>query len=89
MDKIFFLSKIILKINISNIKKISHRKWNKLIKIINGNREYKMPVKTKRYFKVVTWNKGNSNCNSESDKFLAIKTEILNQNGDLVIILEV
>ena len=83
-----YLSKIILKININNIKKISHRKWNKLIKIINGNREYKKPVKTKRYFKVVTWNKGNSNFNSESDKFLAIKTEILNQNGDLVIISE-
>ena len=66
-------SKIILKINIDNIKKISHRKWNKLIKIINGNREYKKPVKNKRYFKVVTWNKGNSNFNSESDKFLAIK----------------
>ena len=82
------MSKIILKINISNIKKISHRKWNKLIKIINGNHEYKKPVKTKRYFKVVTWNKGNSNFNSESDKFLAIKTEILNQNGDLVIISE-
>ena len=70
--KIYFY-KIILKINISNIKKISHRKWNKPIKIINGNREYKKPVKTKRYFKVVTWNKGNSNFNSENDKFLAIK----------------
>ena len=56
--------------------------------IINGNQEYKKPVKTKRYFKVVTWNKGNSNFNSESDKFLAIKTEILNQNGDLFIISE-
>ena len=56
--------------------------------IINGNQEYKKPVKTKRYFKVVTWNKGNSNFNSESDKFLAIKTEMLNQNGDLVIISE-
>ena len=62
-----------------NIKKISHRKWNKLIEIINGNREYKKPVKRKRYFKVVTWNKGNSNLNFDSDKFLAIKTEILNQ----------
>ena len=48
-----YLSKIILRINISNIKRISHRKWNKLIKIINGNRDNKKPVKTKRYFKVV------------------------------------
>ena len=81
-----YLSKIILRINISNIKRISHRKWNKLIKIINGNRDNKKPVKTKRCFKVVIWNKGNSNFNSESDKFLAIKTEILNQDGDLVIL---
>ena len=32
-----YMSKIILKLNINKIKKISHRKWNKLIKIINGN----------------------------------------------------
>ena len=62
-----YLSKIILKININNIKKISHRKWNKLIKIINGNQVYKKPIKTKRYFKIVTWNKGNSNFNSENE----------------------
>ena len=82
------MSKIILKMNISNIKQISHKKWNKLIKIINGNRVYKKPVKTKRYFDVVVWNKGNSNLYSDSDKFLAIKTEILNQNGDLIILSE-
>ena len=82
------MSKIILRINISNIKRISHRKWNKLIKIVNGNRDNKKPVKTKRYFKVVISNKGNSNFNSESEKFLAIKTEIFNQNGDLVILSE-
>ena len=83
-----YMSKIILKMNISNIKQISHKKWNKLIKIINGNRVYKKPVKTKRHFKVVVWNKGNYNFNSDSDKFLAIKTEILNQNGDLIILSE-
>ena len=82
------MSKIILRMNISNIKRISHGKWNKLIKIINGNREYKKPVKTKRYFKIVIWNKGNSNLTSDSDKFLAISTEILHQNGDLVILSE-
>ena len=74
--------------NISNFKRISHRKWNQLIIIFNGNREYKKPVKTKRYFKVVIWNKGNSNFNSDSDIFLAIKTEILHPNGDLVILSE-
>ena len=55
---------------------------------MNGNQDHKKPVKMKRYFKIVIWNKGNSNFNSESDKFLAIKTEILNQNGDLVILSE-
>ena len=74
-----YMSKIILKMNISNIKRISHRKWNKLINIIIHNREYKKPIKTKRYFRVVVWNKGNSNFNSDSDKFLAIKTEILSE----------
>ena len=76
------------KLNINKIKGISHRKWNKLIKIINGNREYKKPIKTKRYFKVVTWNKGNSHFNSNSENFLAIKTELLHQNGDLIILSE-
>ena len=52
------------------------------------DRDNNKPIKTKRYFKVVIWNKGNSNFNSESDKFFAIKTEILNQDGDLVILSE-
>ena len=43
-----YLTKIVLKINNDNIKKISHKKWNKLIKIINGNRFYKEPAKTKK-----------------------------------------
>ena len=47
-----------------------------------------MAYKTKRYFKVVTWNKGNSHFNSNSDRFLAIKTELLHQNGNLVILSE-
>ena len=45
-----YMTKLTLKINISKNKRISHRKWNKLIKIINGNIK---PVKTKRYFKIV------------------------------------
>ena len=83
-----YLTKIVLKINIHYIKKTSHKKWNKLIKIINGNRFYKKPVKQKRHFKFVTWNKGNSHLNSESEIFLSIQTEILNQNGDIVVLSE-
>ena len=83
-----YLTKIILKLYIQNLKKISHKKWNKLIKIINGNRFYKKPVKTKRHFKFVTWNKSNSHFNSESKRFLPIQTEILNQNGDIVVLSE-
>ena len=33
-----YMTKIILKLNIQNLKKMSHKKWNKLIKMINGNR---------------------------------------------------
>ena len=59
-----------------------------LIKIINGNRFYKKPVKPKKHFKFVTWNKGNSHFNSDSERFLPIKTEILNQIGAIVVLSE-
>ena len=36
--KRMFLMKIILKLNIQNLKRMSHKKWNKLIKMINGKR---------------------------------------------------
>ena len=56
------------------------------MKIINGNRFYKKPVKTKKHFKFVMWNKGNSHFTSDSDRFFPIKREILNQNGDTVVL---
>ena len=59
-----------------------------LHKIMNGNRFYKEPVKTKKHFKFVMWNQGNSHFSSDSERFLPIKTEILNQNGDIVALFE-
>ena len=47
-----YLTKIVLKIDIENIKKMSNRKWNKLIKIINCNKFYKKPVKTKKALQI-------------------------------------
>ena len=42
----------------------------------------------KRCFKFVTWNKGDSHFRSDSEKFLPIKTEILNQDGDIMVLYE-
>ena len=83
-----YITRTVIRLNIMSIKKMSHRKWNKLMKIINGNRFYKKPVKMKKHFTFVTLNKGKSHFNSDSKRFLPIKTEIMNQNGDIVLLSE-
>ena len=72
------------------MKHMRHKKWNKLIKMINSNQFHncKMPAKTKRNFKIVTWNEGSSHFKTDNDKFLSIKTEIKNKTGDIVILSE-
>ena len=83
-----YITRIVIRLNIMSNKKMSHRKLNKLMKIINGNRFYKKPVKMKKHFTFVTLNKGKSHFNSDSKRFLPIKTEIMNQNGDIVLLSE-
>ena len=67
---------------------MSNKKWNKLIKIINGNRFFKKQTKPKKFFKVVTWNKGNYHFRSDNEKFLPVKTAIEDQSGDIIVFTE-
>ena len=59
---------------------MSHKKWNKLMKMIFGNHYHncKKPAKTKKRIIIATWNKGSSHFKSDNEKFLPIKTEIEN-----------
>ena len=82
------LTKIFLRVNIQILRKMSQRKWNKLIKMINGNRIFKKQTKPNKFFKVVTWNKGNSYFRSENEKFFPIKTAIEDQSGEIIVLPE-
>ena len=72
------------------MKQMGLKTWNKLIKMINGSQYHNCnkPVKIKRHFKIVTWNKGSSNFRSDNEKFLPIKTEIENKTDEILILSE-
>ena len=74
--------------NIQNLKKIKHKKWNEFMKLINENRFFKKQTKPKKVFMVVMWNKGNSHFKSDNEKFLPIKTAIEDHSGNIIVLPE-
>ena len=71
---------------------ISRKRWNKLMKITNGNQtkphNNNKKVKEKLYHKVVIWNKQSSYLASDNEGFPVFKRAILKHDPNLVIITE-
>ena len=71
---------------------ITRKRWNKIMKITNGNvtksHEKGRKTKEKLYHKVVVWNKQNSNHASDKEGFPVIQRAMLKHDSNLIILTE-
>ena len=80
---------IIINIYFNYNSHITRKRWNKLMKIKNGNQEPKSnnnKQKTILYHKVAIWNKESSHMASDQEKFPVIQRAILKYEPNLVVL---